>query len=405
MAENLEKKAPNVRFKGFTYDWELQKFNNVFNSISNNSLSRNDLSYEKGSVINIHYGDLLTKFDEYLDIQNTNLPKIIDDDKATKASRAKLMDGDIIIADTAEDETAGKCVEIGNLTDSVVVSGLHTMAQRPKFEFGKRYLGVYMNSVSYHKQLLPLMQGIKVISISKTAIASTIIVYPQKIEEQNKIGAIFKIISNLLTLYQRKIGLLQQLKKAMLQRLFPDTDTYPKLRFGGFSGPWEQRKLRDVIDSEIKGKAKATMLGDKSVYLETGYLNGGIKQRVNSPTNVDEDDVLILWDGSKAGKLYHGFSGALGSTLKAFKPKFSGMFLYQYMSKDQDKIYQQYRTPNIPHVVKNFTDKYLVNLPNLQEQKQIGIFFNQLDTLITLQQRKLDNMNKLKKFMLQQMFI
>ena len=315
------------------------------------------------------------------------------------------MDGDIIIADTAEDETAGKCVEIGNLTDSVVVSGLHTMAQRPKFEFGKRYLGVYMNSVSYHKQLLPLMQGIKVISISKTAIASTIIVYPQKIEEQNKIGAIFKIISNLLTLYQRKIGLLQQLKKAMLQRLFPDTDTYPKLRFGGFSGPWEQRKLRDVIDSEIKGKAKATMLGDKSVYLETGYLNGGIKQRVNSPTNVDEDDVLILWDGSKAGKLYHGFSGALGSTLKAFKPKFSGMFLYQYMSKDQDKIYQQYRTPNIPHVVKNFTDKYLVNLPNLQEQKQIGIFFNQLDTLITLQQRNLDNMHKLKKFMLQNLFI
>lgn len=113
------------------------------------------------------------------------------------------MDGDIIIADTAEDETAGKCVEIGNLTDSVVVSGLHTMAQRPKFEFGKRYLGVYMNSVSYHKQLLPLMQGIKVISISKTAIASTIIVYPQKIEEQNKIGAIFKIISNLLTLDQK----------------------------------------------------------------------------------------------------------------------------------------------------------------------------------------------------------
>ena len=241
-------------------------------------------------------------------------------------------------------------------------------------------------------------------SLAKTTINKLKVFIPKE-KEQEKIGRLFKYIDTRIFLYQRKIGLLQQLKKAMLQRLFPDTDTYPKLRFGGFSGPWEQRKLRDVIDSEIKGKAKATMLGDKSVYLETGYLNGGIKQRVNSPTNVDEDDVLILWDGSKAGKLYHGFSGALGSTLKAFKPKFSGMFLYQYMSKDQDKIYQQYRTPNIPHVVKNFTDKYLVNLPNLQEQKQIGIFFNQLDTLITLQQRKLDNMNKLKKFMLQQMFI
>ena len=408
MAENLEKKAPNVRFKGFTYDWELQKFNNVFNSISNNSLSRNDLSYEKGSVINIHYGDLLTKFDEYLDIQNTNLPKIIDDDKATKASRAKLMDGDIIIADTAEDETAGKCVEIGNLTDSVVVSGLHTMAQRPKFEFGKRYLGVYMNSVSYHKQLLPLMQGIKVISISKTAIASTIIVYPQKIEEQNKIGAIFKIISNLLTLYQRKIGLLQQLKKAMLQRLFPDTDTYPKLRFGGFSGPWEQHNLGKVADRF--DNLRIPVAESKRISGDIPYYGAnGIQDYVKGFTH-DGEFLLIAEDGASDLKNYpvNYVNGKVwvnnhAHVISAKNTHADNKFLMNAIKRINFETYIVGGSRSKLNA--DTMMKLPVKIPKINEQKQIGDFFVKLDTLIALQQRKLDNMNKLKKFMLQQMFI
>ena len=340
------------------------------------------------------------------------------------------MDGDIIIADTAEDETAGKCVEIGNLTDSVVVSGLHTMAQRPKFEFGKRYLGVYMNSVSYHKQLLPLMQGIKVISISKTAIASTIIVYPQKIEEQNKIGAIFKIISNLLTLYQRKIGLLQQLKKAMLQRLFPDTDTYPKLRFGGFSGPWEQHKLGELMDvgsvkrihqsdwkspgvrflrardivslskneepsdvlyidkhkydeySEVSGKV------DKGDLLVTGVGSIGVPLLIKSSNPLYFKDGNIIW--FKNGNVLNGYFfyySFISTNIQSFIQKSSGIGTVGTYTIDNGK-----KTP-------------ILVPKDKKEQNQIGLFFNQLDSFIALQQRKLDNMNKLKKFMLQQMFI
>ena len=420
MAENLEKKAPNVRFKGFTYDWELQKFNNVFNSISNNSLSRNDLSYEKGSVINIHYGDLLTKFDEYLDIQNTNLPKIIDDDKATKASRAKLMDGDIIIADTAEDETAGKCVEIGNLTDSVVVSGLHTMAQRPKFEFGKRYLGVYMNSVSYHKQLLPLMQGIKVISISKTAIASTIIVYPQKIEEQNKIGAIFKIISNLLTLYQRKIGLLQQLKKAMLQRLFPDTDTYPKLRFGGFSGPWEQRKLGDEFE-RVNERNNGQFKKNRWISVANMYFQNPDKVQTN---NIDTrtyvmryGDIAFEGHPNKEFKFGRFVANDIGDgVVSELFPIYRHIALYDnnywkyaiHLESIMSPIFAKSLTSSGNSSNKLETKHFLkqkIYVPTIVEQKQIGNFFVKLDTLIALQQRNLDNMHKLKKFMLQNLFI
>ena len=155
-----------------------------------------------------------------------------------------------------------------------------------------------------------------------------------------------------------------------------------------FLAAWEQRKLGEVIISEHKGKVKSIMKGGNTNYLETNYLNGGTTQKVDAIADVSKDDVLILWDGSKAGTIYHGFEGALGSTLKAYVPKYSGDFLYQILKKNQDKIYQSYRTPNIPHVIKNFTEKFNVSIPTIIEQQEIGDFFKQLDSLITLHQRK-----------------
>ena len=150
---------------------------------------------------------------------------------------------------------------------------------------------------------------------------------------------------------------------------------------------------------------KSSMKGGNTNYLETNYLNGGTAQKVDAIADVSKDDVLILWDGSKAGTIYHGFEGALGSTLKAYVPKYSGDFLYQILKKNQDKIYQSYRTPNIPHVIKNFTEKFNVSIPTIIEQQEIGDFFKQLDSLITLHQRKLEHLELMKKGLLQQMFV
>ena len=149
---------------------------------------------------------------------------------------------------------------------------------------------------------------------------------------------------------------------------------------------------------------KSSMKGGNTNYLETNYLNGGTAQKVDAIADVSKDDVLILWDGSKAGTIYHGFEGALGSTLKAYVPKYSGDFLYQILKKNQDKIYQSYRTPNIPHVIKNFTEKFNVSIPTIIEQQEIGDFFKQLDSLITLHQRKLEHLQEQKKGLLQKMF-
>ena len=182
--------------------WEQRKFSNVFDFIRNNTLSRAELSESEGSVLNVHYGDVLIKFGEVLDASIKNLPHIADDSLAARLSCPHLADGDVIFADTAEDETVGKCSELRGCGDKEIVSGLHTMACRPLFEFAPGYLGYYLNSPAFHEQLLPLMQGIKVISVSKAAISDTDISFPS-LTEQRVIGASLSSLDNLITLHQR----------------------------------------------------------------------------------------------------------------------------------------------------------------------------------------------------------
>ena len=186
------------------FSWEQRKLREVFISLQNNTLSRADLSFEQGIAKNVHYGDILVKFGEVIDVKTELLPMIIDEVIMAKYKSSFLQNGDIIVADTAEDETVGKCAEIAGISDEIVISGLHTIPYRPLQKFASGYLGYYMNSASFHNQLLPLMQGIKVTSISKTALQNTDILYPKSATEQVAIGKYFSHLDNLITLHQRK---------------------------------------------------------------------------------------------------------------------------------------------------------------------------------------------------------
>ena len=203
--------------------WEQRKLGDCFDFLQNNTLSRADLNPESGSARNIHYGDILIKFGDCLGLGSDKLPFVDDESILSKYVNSTLRVGDIIFADTAEDESAGKCVELVELPNEPVISGLHTIPVRPIFPFGSGYLGHYLNAPAYHNQLLPLMQGIKVISVSKTALQDTQICFPS-VSEQFAIGASLNALDFLITLHQRK-------------------------RCNGpFTHPlvWEQRKLGDV---------------------------------------------------------------------------------------------------------------------------------------------------------------
>ena len=188
--------------------------------MQNNTLSRADLSNESGVAKNVHYGDVLIKVGEVLDVGKEQLPMILDESVLTKYKASFLQNGDVIVADTAEDSTVGKCSEIAGLNDEIVLSGLHTIPYRPVENFASGYLGYYLNSDTYHNQLLPLMQGIKVTSISKSAMQDTDIFYPKSIEEQGKISNYLQALDHLITLHQRKLEKLKILKKACLEKMF-----------------------------------------------------------------------------------------------------------------------------------------------------------------------------------------
>ncbi len=192
-----------VTMRPLVSSWEQRKLGDCFEFLKNNTLSRAGLNGENGTARDVHYGDILIKFGDCLDGERSDLPFITDDTVLPKYAGSILREGDVIFADTAEDEAAGKCVELRKLPKEPTISGLHTIPARPRFPFGTGYLGHYLNSDAYHRQLLPLMQGIKVISVSKAALQDTQVRFPG-LSEQTAIGAALSEIDTLITLHQRE---------------------------------------------------------------------------------------------------------------------------------------------------------------------------------------------------------
>lgn len=211
-------KVPEMRFES-NKEWASINFEDCFSFLSNNSFSRDELNYEKGYIKSLHYGDVLIKFGEILNVSTASLPYITQINAPKQYSKSILKNGDIVIADAAEDNTVGKCTEIQNCTE-LLAAGLHTIAVRPKIEFAPTFLGFCINSESFHNQLLPLIQGTKVSSISKSAIVATVIYYPISITEQQKIGQFFSKYDSLVSAQQKEIGKLKDIKKSLLQKMF-----------------------------------------------------------------------------------------------------------------------------------------------------------------------------------------
>ena len=407
-------RVPRIRFKGFEEDWEQRKFDEVFDcTIPNNTLSRAELNYDSGSVRNVHYGDILIKYGSVVDVQNDEIPfatgKSSDDFKD-----ALLQDGDIIIADTAEDETTGKACEIGNLQGVDVVSGLHTMVCRPRKKMALGYLGYYLNSDAYHHQLLPLMQGIKVLSLSKTNVQKTIVYYPKNKAEQELIAGSFRNLDNLITLHQRKLEKLKIIKKSMLENLFPQNgEKTPKIRFSGFTKDWEQRKLGEMCQITM-GQSP-----DGSTYSETpsdfilvqgnaDLKDGWIFPRIwtTQKTKTADAGDLIMSVRAPAGAMGKtAYNVVLGRGVAGIK---GNEFIYQSLvNMDSDGYWKKLAAGSTFESINSdvVNGAELIIPQDIEEQIQIGSFFANLDHLITLHQSKLEKLQKIKKSMLESMFV
>ena len=407
--------TPAIRFKGFTDTWEQRKLGEVLISLQNNTLSRADLSSEEGIAKNIHYGDILVKFGEVIDVKTESLPMISDETVIAKYKSSFLQNGDVIVADTAEDETVGKCTEIAGLSDEIVISGLHTIPYRPLQKYAPGYLGYYMNSASFHNQLLPLMQGIKVTSISKTALQNTDILYPKSATEQAAIGTYFRNLDNLITLHQRKYDKLTNVKKSMLEKMFPKNGSnVPEIRFKGFTEAWEQRKVGDLL---IERNQQAPMSDEYP--LMAFIANEGVapKGERYDRSALVTDTVNKLYKKTEKGDFIYSSNnletGSIGlnkygkacisPVYSIFEPTgiadsdFLGRrlvrkdFINAMVKWRQGVIYGQWRIHESDFL------KIEIPVPSVEEQRKIGAYLDQLDNLITLHQCEFQIVSKRRK--------
>ena len=220
MIPQKDGKVPQVRFEGYEGVWEEDKIDKDFRILRNNTYPRAELNYASGTMKNIHYGDVLIKYGATISPKQDSLPFITDEENTKKVISSVLRDGDVIVADTAEDEAVGKCSEIINVGEEKIVSGLHTIPLRPNKAFAMGYLGYFMNTSTFHNQLIPFMQGSKVLAISRASIKEVPVRYPSSSSEQHDIADFFMTLDRLISLRSRQLEKLKALKSGFLQKMF-----------------------------------------------------------------------------------------------------------------------------------------------------------------------------------------
>ena len=384
-------KLPDYRFTGYTVPWEEKKLSDGISKIGDG----------------IHGTPVYSKDGDYYFINGNNL---VDGKIFLFPETKKVQSNQLTVSDTSlKKNTILMSINgtIGSLAwyrDEKVMLG-KSVAYLTTEEFNRKFIYSILQTPKIVKHFNNNLTGTTIKNLGLKTIRDTVISLPS-LPEQTAIGSFFQDIDQLISLQQRKLDVLKEQKKTYLKLLFPAKgQTKPALRFAGFEDDWKEVKLGEVVASERKGKAKSEMIGNKSVYLDTIYLNGGEQTRVDCDCDTSKEDIIILWDGSQAGAVYYGFEGALGSTLKSYKIFGSGSFYYQQMKASQSLIFERYRTPNIPHVIKSFLDDFYIFTTSLPEQQAIGSFFQDLDKAISKQEEKVNQLKESKQTLLRKMFI
>ena len=403
------------------YPWEQRKLGETFLFKKNNTFSRSELSFENGYVKNIHYGDILVKYNEYLNVHNNSNIPFVTQNIPSNFSSSYLQDGDIVMADTAEDETVGKSTEISSLSSNDrVLAGLHTIPLSPKQKFGSGFLGFYLNSNSYHDKLRPLMQGIKVTSISKKNLKNTILQFPKELEEQKRIGKLFIKLNRTITLHEEQHRRLEQLKKALLQKMFADETGYPALRFKGFAEKWDQRKFSELYSKNVERNSTNEFNFDKTISIAkmryNSEGNGASKKSLQNYKVIRIGDVAFEGHTNKefqygrfvVNSLGNGIMSPRFAVLRPIRPtvvNFWKYYLYNERSMNRILVRATKAGTMMNELVYSDLAKEKIKVPIEKEQLEIGNLFSIVDKTITLHDKKIQYLKQLKRGLLQKMFV
>ena len=403
--------------------WESISLSDALRPLKSSPFTRDELNYSGGQYQNVHYGDILVRFPSVVDAEKEGLPYVSDSAEGRCSRCSLLQNGDIIIADTAEDEAVGKAIEIQGITDQKVVSGLHTMAFRPQEGlFAPGFLGYFLNSSVYHNQLLPLMQGIKVLSISKTAIGDTVIKYPSY-KEQEKIVESLSGVDDMIGALDEAIAKKQQIKEGLMQQLLTGEAVIPE-----YSGEWQKKRIGDIgfTYSGLTGKTKNDFGHGEAQYITfLNVLNNPVlKTDVFEKVDVRSDE---RQNAAKKGDLFFNTSSEtpeevgicallnadinnlyLNSFCFGFRltdPDVDGLYLsYFWRSKQGREIMSALAQGATRYnLSKEYFNKAIITLPPIELQRYIANTITAADKEIAELEQKRDKYLLIKQGMMQEL--
>ena len=412
MDKKPEKLVPEVRFKGFTDDWEQHKLGDITIPIKTYPYTR---KYETKNITKfkyIHYGDIHTGKAKKIN-EPSKLPSI------TKGNYSTLRNGDVVVADASEDYKGIADAAILLSTGAFsIIAGLHTIAFRPNRKLVFPMFIYYNLQTSRFKHYgYHVGTGLKVFGISSNLFFDYSAFHPSLIEQQ-EISKLIESLENLLSLQQRKLEQLKQLKKALLQQLFVEKNSkHPILRFKNFNGDWEERKLSDIANYR-NGKAHEQYIDMNGIYtvVNSKFIstNGKVKKFSNEPIELLKkgEIAFVLSDvpnGKALAKAYLIDSDnkySLNQRIAGISPSsdINSYFLYvlmnrnRYFLKFDDGVGQT-------NLSKKDIEEFKENYPLFDEQQKIANLFSQIQALISLQQNKHTQLIALKKYLLQKLFI
>lgn len=381
---------PEIRFKGFTDAWEqhnLEDIVDVYDGVHQTP-------------------DYIDKGIMFLSVENISTlksEKYISEEAFNRDYKVYPEKGDILMTRIGDVGTPN-VVEITEKVAFYVSLALLKPINVDSYFLCNSILSPFFQNGLKKRTLVTAIPQ----KINKDEIGKVSLYLSNLIDEQKKIGAFFRHFDNLITLHQRKLEKLQNIKKSMLEKMFPkDGNSLPEIRFKGFTDVWEQRKAKDLC-SISTGKSNTQDRVDDGIY--PFYVRSPIVERSNRYL-FDEEAVLTVGDGVGTGKVFHHVNGKYDLHQRVyrmfdFSEEITAKYFYYYFSNHfYDRVMSMTAKTSVDSVRYEMIADMDISLPKIQEQSTISDYFDNLDNLITLHQCKLEKLKNIKKSMLEKMFV
>ena len=407
--------APAIRFKGFSDAWEQRKAVDIADYSKGNGYSKGDLT-DVGTPI-ILYGRLYTKYQFAISEVDTF---------AVPRNGAVYSQGNEVIV-PASGETAEDIARASAVEKSGVLLGGDLNILRPFDFMNPLFLALAISNGEPQKELAKKAQGKSVVHIHNSDIQEVTIAYPSR-TEQDRIVSVFRQLDHLITLHQRKFEKLTNVKKSMLEKMFPQNgSSYPEIRFKGFTDAWEQRKLSEMCGAFEYGlNAAAKEFDGQNKYIRITDIDDASREFLLSDLSspdisldgmskylLSRGDIVFARTGASVGKtyIYKENDGVV---------YFAGFLIRTKVNQDNDAefVFQSTLSPSYEKYIRITSQRsgqpgvnaqeygeYDLFAPSKEEQQRIGRFLRGIDNLITLHQRELEKLQNIKKSMLEKMFV